>query len=187
MPYRWNLAIDFEENGLFCIGDYTFELNPTVIDMLRFHKGIYHYKKGDKKGIYLITSFYNKYDIDINKADIESLLTHLNFADRFCRQNQSSSNKSFDFFTDSDLIYATFVKNYPSLVRTPQDLQQMNWWQFLMLLSCVDDSISGRQSIRSMKANSNTSMEERTRISKAKASLTISERINHELTLEEVN
>lgn len=64
---------------------------------------------------------------------------------------QKKEAQTFDWFIDSDAIYANFVKNYGHLVKTPSDLEQMDFFQFKMLFDNMASTLSDRVQIRQSK------------------------------------
>lgn len=85
------------------------------------------------------------------------------------------SETVFDLLVDSDVIYCDFVKNYPQKVKNFEDLQNMSWWEFQILLTGLGTSINDRVSIRSEKP---TKDREKSRaIFKAKNSIFISDTV----------
>lgn len=67
---------------------------------------------------------------------------------RFGRQKDNDDVETFDYFTDSDVIYASMKRAYPFDIRTREDLQNMSWWEFKDLFNCINTTASDRSSLR---------------------------------------
>lgn len=135
-------------------------------------------------------SFTNKYkakeftrmiinhNLDISVKELELLFQEINNKTRFS-EVRKEDKKLFDLASDSDVIFTDFLKTYPSIVSKPSDIQNMNYWLFLILLNGVVDSISNRVSIRGKEINSKLEAEDRQRIASAKNAIQIEPYFNY--------
>jgi len=163
--------------GLIYANNKIYDFNPTVKDMCLILFADYN------KNYELLSDILSKYEIVFSsKEEIECFFTNLNIAmDRFGNYGEEVKIKTFDFFSDSDLIYADFLKTYPAKVKSMQDLQNMGWWEFLILLNNINTSLSDRIGIRNQKTNSKMSTDERVRLNKSKQKVRIIEQIKSEV------
>lgn len=157
-PNRWNASLGWENRGSFTICGKEYFWRPRVID---FYRIVRAYDTSDSE---LLAFCIEQTGINFETYEefndvIEYLFFDVYQNSRFINKhavksensNQKSEKVSFDWYIDSDAIYANFVKNYGHLVKTPADLEQMDWFQFKMLFDNMASTLSDRVQLRESK------------------------------------
>lgn len=106
--------------------------------------------------------------------------THFFTRTRFVQYDSGKHDniKKFDFILDSDLIYFEFLKL--GLVKTPYDLQEMDYFTFNLVFNNIGNSLQDRVTLRGQKRQSTSGVKDDKQI-------TSINRANKELTIRQKN
>ena len=177
-PNKWDLSVDWDQIGLMDVDSRFYKFNPTVKEFAMMLKA--KEIQDDAMLNYILVKHGIFFD---SNEDGETFFTYL-FDDfissRFGLSQTSGENKTveiFDFFVDSDIIYANFCQAYPQLVKTPKDLQDMDYWHFKLLFDNINNTLSDRIELRSKKPEKGKNVaKQNAQLRKAQASVKINKK-----------
>jgi hypothetical protein len=149
-PNKWDLSVDWEQIGLLDVDSIHYKFKPTVKDFTMMIKA------KETEDDTMLNYILAKHGIFFNNNDeMETFFVYL-FDDfissRFGVSGTSSSTKKvevFDFLVDSDIIYSNMCQAYPQLIKSPKDLQDMDYWHFKLLFDNLNNTLSDRIELRS--------------------------------------